>query len=177
MASIQIQKITLSALRDISFNKQVLTQSNVLRVRAGDGDRPGLRFHHRMAQSPGGRRRRRDRDPVGLRPSGSQSRRIPLIPVAAHFHPDCRTTSHAILSRQKRLFTFHIIAVSGEATLHADQLYVQACQPATGHDTGILFRTCQGRKDYHGGPNNFASLDLLNRPEDLARRITEACRV
>jgi hypothetical protein len=69
------------------------------------------------------------------------------------------------------------IAVSGEATLHADQLYVQACQPATGHDTGILFRTCQGRKDYHGGPNNFASLDLLNRPEDLARRITEACRV
>ena len=69
------------------------------------------------------------------------------------------------------------IAVSGEATLHADQLYVQACQPATGHETGILFRTCQGRKDYHGGPNNFASLDLLNRPKDLARRISEACRV
>jgi hypothetical protein len=63
------------------------------------------------------------------------------------------------------------IAVSGEATLHADHLYVQACQPATGDDTGILFRTCQGRKDYHGGSNNFASLDLLNRPEDLARRI------
>jgi hypothetical protein len=69
------------------------------------------------------------------------------------------------------------IAVSGEATLHADHLYVQASQPATGHDTGILFRTCQGRKDYHGGPNNFTSLDLLNRPEDLARRIKEVCRV
>ena len=69
------------------------------------------------------------------------------------------------------------IAVSGEVTLHADHLYVQACQPATGHDTGILFRTCQGRKDYHGGPNNFASLDLLNRPEDLARRIKEVCHV
>jgi hypothetical protein len=69
------------------------------------------------------------------------------------------------------------IAVSGEATLHADHLYVQASQPATGHDTGILFRTCQGRKDYHGGPNHFASLDLLNRPQDLARRITERCRV
>src|SRR5712672_2649532 len=68
------------------------------------------------------------------------------------------------------------IAVSGEATLHADHLYVQACQPATGQDTGILFRTCQDRKDYHGGPNNFASIELLNRPEDLARRITEACR-
>lgn len=69
------------------------------------------------------------------------------------------------------------IAVSGEVTLHADHLYVQACQPATGHDTGVLFRTCQGRKDYHGGPNNFASLELLNRPEDLARRIKEVCRV
>jgi hypothetical protein len=69
------------------------------------------------------------------------------------------------------------IAVSGEATLHADQLYVQASQPPTAQDTGILFRTCQGRKDYYGGPNNFASLELLNRPEDLARRITEACRI
>src|SRR5260370_41360138 len=56
------------------------------------------------------------------------------------------------------------IAVSGEVTLHADQVYVQACQPATGHDTGLMFRACQGRKDYYGGPNNFASLDLLNRP-------------
>jgi hypothetical protein len=69
------------------------------------------------------------------------------------------------------------IAVSGEVTLHADHVYVQACQPATGHDTGLMFRTCQGRKDYYGGPNNFASLDLLNRPEDLARRIKEVCRV
>lgn len=69
------------------------------------------------------------------------------------------------------------IAVSGEVTLHADHLYVQASQPATGHNTGVLFRTCEGRKDYHGGPNNFASLDLLNRPQDLAARIREACRV
>ena len=69
------------------------------------------------------------------------------------------------------------IAVSGEVTLHADHVYVQACQPATGHDTGLMFRTCRGRKDYYGGANNFASLDLLNRPEDLARRIEEVCRI
>ena len=50
-------------------------------------------------------------------------------------------------------------AVSGEVTLHADRLYVQACQSATGHDSGILFRTCRDRKDFHGGPNNFASLE------------------
>jgi hypothetical protein len=69
------------------------------------------------------------------------------------------------------------IAVSGEVTLHSDHLYVQACQPATGHDTGILFRTCQGRRDYCGGTNNFASLDLLNRPNELACRVREMCHV
>jgi hypothetical protein len=69
------------------------------------------------------------------------------------------------------------IAVSGEVTLHADHLYVQASQPAFGGDTGILFRSCEGRKDYVGGSNNFASLDLLNRPDELARRIREACHV
>src|SRR6266852_6387164 len=115
-------------------------------------------------------RRRRDCDPGRLRPAS-----VSLSPTLSH--ADCRTTSHAIHSRQKRLFTFHIIAVSGEATLHADHVYVQACQPATGHDTGLMFRTCRGRKDYYGGPNNFASLDLLNRPEDLARRIEEVCRI
>jgi hypothetical protein len=67
------------------------------------------------------------------------------------------------------------IAVSGEAILHADRLYLQVCQPATGHDSGILFRPCKGRNDYAGGPNNFASLDLLNHPAALSRRIQKAC--
>ena len=64
-------------------------------------------------------------------------------------------------------------AVSGEATLHADRLYVQASQPATGSDTGILFRSCDGRRDYIGGRNHFASLDLLHRPRELARLIRQ----
>jgi hypothetical protein len=63
------------------------------------------------------------------------------------------------------------IAVSGEITLHADHLYVQACQPATGSDTGVLYRSCEGRKDYTGGPNNFASLDLLNDVAVLATQV------
>jgi hypothetical protein len=46
------------------------------------------------------------------------------------------------------------IAVSGEVTLHADRLYVQTSQPATGNDTGILFRRCEGRRDDVGGVNN-----------------------
>jgi hypothetical protein len=69
------------------------------------------------------------------------------------------------------------IAVSGEITLHGDHLYVQVSQSAMGHHSGILFRTCEGRKDYRGGPNNFASLDLLNRPGELAHWIREVCHV
>jgi hypothetical protein len=63
------------------------------------------------------------------------------------------------------------IAVSGEATLHAARLYVQASQPATRADTGILFRSCEGRRDYVGGQNHFASLDMLHRPDELAALI------
>jgi hypothetical protein len=69
------------------------------------------------------------------------------------------------------------IAVSGEIILHTDRLYVHVSQPATGHDTGVMFRTCEGRKDYCGGPNNFASLDLLNRSDELAGRIRAVCHV
>jgi hypothetical protein len=69
------------------------------------------------------------------------------------------------------------IAVSGAITLHSDCLYVQASQSVMGNGSGILFRACKGRKDYVGGPNNFASLDLLNRSEELARRIRERCHV
>jgi len=64
------------------------------------------------------------------------------------------------------------IAVSGEVTLHADRLYVQASQPATGSNTGILFRSCEGRRDYIGGLNHFASLDLLHDPAALATLIS-----
>ena len=63
------------------------------------------------------------------------------------------------------------VAVSGEITLHADRLYVQVSQPATRADTGTLFRSCEGRRDYTGGRNNFASLDLLHRPDELAALI------
>jgi hypothetical protein len=39
------------------------------------------------------------------------------------------------------------IAVSGEIILHGETIYIQICQPATGADTGILIRTCEGRRD------------------------------
>jgi hypothetical protein len=65
------------------------------------------------------------------------------------------------------------IAVSGEITLQSERIYVQAGQPFGGFDSGILIRTCKGRKDYVGGPNNFASLNLLHEPEKLARMVKQ----
>jgi hypothetical protein len=62
------------------------------------------------------------------------------------------------------------VAVSGEVTLHGEHLYVQICQPATGADSGILIRTCRGRKDYTGGRNNFAPLSCLDDVPVLAAR-------
>lgn len=64
------------------------------------------------------------------------------------------------------------IAVSGEVTLHADAIYIQASQPAFGSIVrGLLIRSCQGRKDYTGGPNNFASLKALDDPKSLVPMI------
>ena len=69
------------------------------------------------------------------------------------------------------------VAVSGEITLHGERVYVQVSQPFGGFDSGILFRSCTGRKDYTGGRNNFASLDLLHDPAHLAARIRAACHL
>jgi hypothetical protein len=60
------------------------------------------------------------------------------------------------------------VAVSGEIILHHDRVYIQVCQPATGPDSGILIRTCEGRRDYEGGRNHLAPLSLLDHPADLA---------
>lgn len=68
------------------------------------------------------------------------------------------------------------IAVSGEITLHAARIYVQASQPFGAFNSGILIRTCNGRKDYVGGPNNFASLDLLHDPMRLARMVKQVAQ-
>src|SRR5260370_472348 len=53
------------------------------------------------------------------------------------------------------------IAVSGEITLHHEDVYIQVCQPATGTDSGILIRSCQGRRDYTAARNHFSPLRLL----------------
>jgi hypothetical protein len=63
------------------------------------------------------------------------------------------------------------IAVSGEVILHGETIYIQVCQPATGADSGILIRTCEGRRDFEGGRNHLAPLSLLDQPEELAEYV------
>lgn len=63
------------------------------------------------------------------------------------------------------------IAVSGEITLHHDAVYIQVCQPATGWDSGVMIRTCKGRRDYTGGANNFVRLRMLDDLPALADRV------
>jgi len=69
------------------------------------------------------------------------------------------------------------IAVSGEITLHHDAVYIQVCQPATGWDSGIMIRTCKGRRDYTGGANNFVPLRMLDDLPALADRVSAILRV
>jgi hypothetical protein len=63
------------------------------------------------------------------------------------------------------------VGVSGEITLHHDAIYIQVAQCAPGPGMGILIRTCRGRRDYTGGPNNFAPLHLLDDIPALCRRV------
>ena len=53
------------------------------------------------------------------------------------------------------------IAVSGEATLHSESLYVQISQWAYSETSPVLYRSCKGRKDYTGGHNRYVSLETL----------------
>lgn len=59
------------------------------------------------------------------------------------------------------------IAVSGEITLHSDSLYLQLSQGALMQGrTQILYRRCNGRKDYVGHANYFIEVArLVNEDE------------
>jgi hypothetical protein len=89
-----------------------------------------------------------------------------------------RRVAHALgLARSQYNLRLTTVSISGEVTLHSDRLYVQVSQPAGRANAGILFRTCRGRKDFAEGEYHYASLDLLNKPEQLARLIRQVCNL
>jgi hypothetical protein len=68
------------------------------------------------------------------------------------------------------------IAVSGEVTLHAEHIYVQLAETAR-PGAQILYRHCQGRKDYCGGQNNMVSVKSLVTAEEQTRFWQNCTRV
>lgn len=66
------------------------------------------------------------------------------------------------------------IAVSGEVTLHADHIYVQLSESSK-PGISILYRSCEHRKDYCGGPNNFATMQGLADDESAQSNFVTRC--
>ena len=61
-------------------------------------------------------------------------------------------------------------AVSGEITLHADDIYIQFAQYYGDAARGILYRECKNRQDFTGGRNLYMRFDdLRDYPLALAR--------
>jgi hypothetical protein len=63
-------------------------------------------------------------------------------------------------------------AVHGDATLHTDSAYVQL---STDVQLGVLVRSCQGRRDYSGGANQWigwGKFFSLKTPSELASQVS-----
>lgn len=60
------------------------------------------------------------------------------------------------------------IAVSGEVTLHTDELYIWIQGDLFRSGLVLTYRTCKGRDDYCGGANHMLPLEKLVDPENRA---------
>jgi len=58
------------------------------------------------------------------------------------------------------------IAVSGEVTLHGDDIYISLSADGPFSEPQFMYRSCKGQKDYTGGGNNwmrYADLSDMDR--------------
>lgn len=62
-------------------------------------------------------------------------------------------------------------AVSGEITLHGDEVYVQLSLGGLGQDREVLYRRVSGRTDYCGQRNHFAPVTALLAPDRFAQQL------
>jgi len=69
------------------------------------------------------------------------------------------------------------IAVSGEITLHGEHVYLQISQSCMGRGYEVLFRRCNGCKDYSGEQNHFASATEFSDPQCLAEIMRRTLRL
>ncbi|MCP5392824.1 MAG: hypothetical protein H6919_02770 [Sphingomonadaceae bacterium] len=59
------------------------------------------------------------------------------------------------------------VAVSGEITLHGDEIYVQVSIPCIRPGREVMFRRCKGRQDYLGDRNHFCDIAVLAAPQSF----------
>jgi len=86
------------------------------------------------------------------------------------FHKESKALLRAIAKQMSLLNGTYDIrsnlagpAVSGEITLHGENIYIQFSQTALGPDFGFMYRKCDGRKDYRGHQNHWMKWeDLLD---------------
>lgn len=69
-------------------------------------------------------------------------------------------------------------ACSGEATLHADNIYVQVGESFSSEKAQILYRKCESRNDYCGGDNHYITsgrLKEMSIPE-IGKTVSSVCK-
>lgn len=69
------------------------------------------------------------------------------------------------------------IAVSGEVTLHSDDLYVQIYESCTSAGVQMLYRTCDSRKDYCGHQNHTVTMQSFAEELSQNRVLAEMRRM
>lgn len=63
------------------------------------------------------------------------------------------------------------IAVSGEVTLHNDDIYIQLSESCMSRGVQMLYRTCNGRKDYCGHQNMYAKMQDFSGADNQERML------
>lgn len=89
----------------------------------------------------------------------------------------CRLARALDLSSVEREIRYNEggIAVSGEATLHSDSLYVQICESFG--PGSVMYRSCNGRNDYSGGQNHFIDEGVFDndRFDEFVSKLKHLC--
>lgn len=65
------------------------------------------------------------------------------------------------------------IAVPGEAILHMDDVYISVQGGGGLQGDKVLVRSCDGPKDYTGGPNHYISKAMLINPMAFAHGVAK----
>lgn len=67
------------------------------------------------------------------------------------------------------------MAVSGEVTLHSDDLYLQLSESCMGPGVKAMYRTCDSRKDCCGHQNHFADIEKF-KGADAQKQLVDQLR-